>query len=179
MLSPVAKNTKLVRDQLEIGFTVFRCPESHGIWIPPKHYWAWRDKHSDKLEALEPENAEPTMDSAAGKRCPEDGAFLIRHRVGYGLNFHIDRCGHCGGIWLDANEWDALKAHNLQESMHLIFTSSWQAKVREQDRAIANERLLREHLGDADFDKATTMRQWIDTHPKKPMITAYLQGTTD
>ena len=65
------------------------------------------------------------------------------------------------------------------DAYHLIFTAAWQARVREQDRAAAEERLLREHLGDHDYDKTVSLREWIDTHPKRPMILAFLNGSDE
>lgn len=113
-------------------------------------------------------------DSRAGKRCPEDGGFLIRHRVGHGLDFHMDRCGRCGGVWLDADEWDALKSRGLHDSLHLVFTSAWQAEVKRQQQAETRQRQLERVLGAEDTKKVRAWRTWILSHPRRHTIQAYL-----
>ncbi|NQZ56771.1 MAG: zf-TFIIB domain-containing protein [Lentisphaeraceae bacterium] len=34
-------------------------------------------------------------------------------RVGHGLQFYVERCATCGGVWLDKNEWESLKAQGF------------------------------------------------------------------
>ena len=42
-------------------------------------------------------------------KCPKCGYDLVTQTV-HGVA--IDRCGHCGGMWLDAGELDALSKHD-------------------------------------------------------------------
>lgn len=110
MRCPIHEQEFLCRDELSPGLSILRCPEGGGAWVRPGAYWKWHERHADDAAPDASAGTEPPIqDSPAGKRCPEDGAFLIRHDVGHGLDFHIDRCGHCGGIWLDAHEWEALR----------------------------------------------------------------------
>ena len=48
-------------------------------------------------------------DVQGAKICPECGRILLKYKVGHGLDFFVDHCSGCGGIWLDKNEWNALK----------------------------------------------------------------------
>ncbi len=99
--SPIVPEQRLQRDELERGFVVFRCPASQGVWLPPSHYWSWRDRQDHAEADFEVDRNAQTIpatftdgvlsdastDSPAGKRCPEDGAFLIRHRVAHEVEF--------------------------------------------------------------------------------------------
>jgi Zn-finger nucleic acid-binding protein len=124
-------------------------------------------------------------DSGPGKLCPACGAFLILHKVGCGLAFHLDRCGRCGGTWLDANEWEFLRSRDLHRSLHLVFSESWQRRVRREERtrqyrrvvtSVLDERLRRQ-CGEPDIERLKRFKQWIDGHPRRRELYAYLEGT--
>ena len=140
------------------------CTKCQGHWLNVHAYWNWRNTLQGELPNLKAEDGGVDMDhvdSDAGKRCPADGAFLIRHQVGHSLNFHLDRCGRCGGVWLDDGEWEALQKRQMHDDLHLIFTSSWQAEVRRQRRAMGDERMLIKRLGEKNYRKAKETRDWI------------------
>ncbi|MEM1445599.1 MAG: zf-TFIIB domain-containing protein [Planctomycetota bacterium] len=180
MRSPIDQKTGLETHELTGGLRVMRCPVSGGAWLRPSAYWAWRERHdTDSLGESLGQDITPTSDSPAGKRCPEDGAFLIRHRVGHGLDFHLDRCGHCGGIWFDREEWEAVAQAGLAKQLHLVFTSAWQAEVRRQRAEQNREARLRERLGDGDYEKLRDVRAWIEAHPRAPELRAFLRGDED
>lgn len=178
MRSPVDATSKLKREQIGDGLTVMRCEKTGGVWVRPAAYWKWREAHlASPGEASRAEAGEdvPAADSPAGKRCPEDGAFLIRHRVGHGLNFHIDRCGHCGGIWLDSGEWRALADHRLHDKLHMMFSSTWQAEVIAQDQREAHERRMADMLGDAACERIRDFAAWMNQYPQRSVAHAYLR----
>lgn len=177
MRSPIDQQTGLETTELVDGLCVMRCPASGGAWLRPGAYWAWREGGgAERVSAGDGEDVAPDADSAAGKRCPEDGAFLIRHRVGHGLDFHLDRCGHCGGIWFDREEWEAVARAGLAKDLNFIFTSAWQAEVRRQHAEAKRETRLRDRLGDDAYDKLRDVRAWIDAHPRGPEMLAFLRG---
>lgn len=43
-------------------------------------------------------------------RCPKDGTFMQKEQVGGPAGVGIDRCGHCGALWLDKGELEKLIA---------------------------------------------------------------------
>lgn len=177
MRCPIHPNTALEHHVIEPGITVKKCPKCGGIWMPMAAYWSWRKTLEAPLPNLDAEqggNDVELIDSEAGKRCPFDGAFLIRHKVGHGIDFHIDRCGRCGGVWLDAGEWEELQRRQMHDDLHLIFTSSWQAEVRRQRRTKAEEDLLVRRLGNSDYKKAVETKRWIDSHKENETLPALL-----
>jgi Zn-finger nucleic acid-binding protein len=94
--------------------------------------------------------------------------------VGHGVSFHLDRCGRCGGIWFDRNEWEILEANGLHDDVHLVFSEAWQAAVRQSDQQQVEEDRLRVLLGDESLARIQQIKQWLDGHPKKSQLYAYL-----
>ena len=88
------------------------------------------------------------QESGKAKLCPECGAILVPYKVGHELPFSLDRCGHCGGIWFEKNEWEALCAWNLHDDLHFIFSKPWQDAVALAARAEQRETRLRQTFGD-------------------------------
>ncbi len=74
-----------------------------------EEYFARRD-----MELLERQRARARAEAELAERkthymkCPKDGYDLTT------VEFHgvqIDRCSHCGGLWLDPGELDAIAKH--------------------------------------------------------------------
>lgn len=182
MKCPIHIRTTLEPYSVEPGVQVQRCPRCEGAWMSMADYWAWRETLTAPLTDVEPTDMgrdAPPLDSDAGKRCPCDGGFLIRHAVGHGVRFNLDRCGHCGGVWFDAKEWDTLVARNLHDDLHLVFTSSWQAEVRKQRRNEADAKMLIDRLGKADAKQAGQIRQWVLDSGNDYLIAEIVCGVFD
>lgn len=184
MNCPVCKTAVLQSESLEENLVTSSCRACGGQWVKSFQYWKWREAHGRDWPELPPGPAPgPEMDrSPAGsdtkkaKLCPECGRFLTRHPVGHELGFALDRCNHCGGMWFDAGEWEALKRRNLHDDAHLIFTEAWQAQVRHDQARKDYRRLLTEKLGDRDLAEAERIKAWLDAHPQAPTLYAFLLG---
>ncbi|MFA9480371.1 zf-TFIIB domain-containing protein [Phycisphaerales bacterium AB-hyl4] len=177
MRCPACQESQLTRDELDANLITSACTACGGHWVRAFQYWQWRQKQGESLPPIEPDaktTQPPAADSGPGKRCPECGTFLIRRQVGKGFAFHLDRCGHCGGIWFDRDEWDTLKQHNLHDDVHFVFTEAWQAAVRRDRQAQAEQRRLREQLGEVEYARLCDVQRWIEQHPQRPMILAAL-----
>lgn len=177
MQSPVDVDVKLERTELEAGPVAYRCPKSAGVWVRSVDYQAWLAKpHEAGATVMLPPAPAEMVDSPAGKRCTEDGAFLIRQPVGRGLSFHLDRCGRCGGIWLDAGEWEMLRRAGLDDSLTRVFTDAWQAQIRRERHRQTQEAALRQRLGDEDFLRLKKVDKWLRKHPHRSEILTLLSG---
>jgi Zn-finger nucleic acid-binding protein len=179
MKCPLCKTEELDFSSLENNLTSRHCHKCGGNWIPSFEYWKWREEHKDGL----PETAEgqvippnPVTTALIAKLCPECNRILIKYRVGHGANFSIDKCGNCGGVWFDKNEWEALKARDLHDDVYLIFTSPWQDQIRSQESRRAQEEIYRKKFGVEDFNQIQRVKAWIDRHPRKQEILAYLMS---
>lgn len=163
----------MVAETLEEGLTAFRCPESHGIFIPAESYWRWLHQQPSRLPHLPaPSDKSPVIeDSPEAKICPETGLLMMRYRVGHGFDFYIDR-SPTGSLWLDAGEWEALKERQFHDELHLIFTSPWQRDVLQQDIAAAHEERLADRLGPDLMGRLVALRQDLNGHPDKDLAMA-------
>ena len=108
------------------------------------------------------------------KLCPEDGAFLSRYRVGTGDSITIDRCAACSGIWLDANEWDILGEHDLHEHLYDVLDPEWQDELRDAELSQVEHGSYLRQLGTDDLQRLQEVRDWLDSHPQKSELYAYL-----
>ena len=184
MNCPICKAEKLEPSTLNSTLAAQTCPKCAGHWIDSANYWKWLEE----LKATgEPRPAPETAaangtkllsvnDSGPGKFCPGCGRFLTRAKPGHGLDFFLNRCAGCGGIWLDANEWENLKSIGLHDDIHFIFSDSWQA---EAERTKQHEQLLAEKLGDEALTEIKRIKTWLDSHPKRAELYAYLIGPKD
>src|SRR6185437_6632571 len=121
--------------ELPDGPSSHRCGQCGGQWVESKRYWAWIESPDRKQPPAPSTDAQFTVvDSIKAKICPECGHLLTRAKVGHGVNFHIDRCSHCGGIWFDALEWESLRAMGLHDDVHFVFSKTWQAELARAER---------------------------------------------
>jgi len=157
------------------------CDRCGGHWVRDRQYWSWRRAHGEDLPPKEPEpgTAPVVEDSPGAKLCPECGRILSRRRAGYGLDFILERCPDCGGLWFDSNEWEALESRNLHDDVHMIFSEVWQrARGRDESRR-DHEELLAEILGVADYATIRQFRCWLRGHPHCSTMMGYLlEGPT-
>jgi Zn-finger nucleic acid-binding protein len=172
MKCPVCKDTLLQNQDLLQNLAAKTCHKCGGHWIQSFQYWKWLDKHAEAVPEKPREDARPlpVSDSKAGKTCPECGHFLTHKKVGRGVDFCLDRCNSCGGIWFDKNEWETLVSKNLHDQVHFVFSAAWQKQLFEQESRETYEARIREILGTADYDRLEGVVQWIHDHPHKDTI---------
>lgn len=176
MNCPVCLKEALFKETVEGSLTMRRCPSCEGKWLSSKDYFAWQGS----LDAITPEtgysdiNHDVTVtDSTQAKLCPECGRILIQFNVGHGINFCLDHCNTCNGVWFDRNEWEVLRGKNLHDEIHMIFTTSWQKEIKREERHAYFDAVYRSSFG-ADYDRIRDIKVWIDNHDLKPSILAFL-----
>ncbi|MBE0536728.1 MAG: zf-TFIIB domain-containing protein [Phycisphaerae bacterium] len=176
MNCPVCRNTALCGSDLAGNLEAMLCRQCGGRWVRSFHYWKWLDKQqagsADKPHVDVP--AAAVMDSPAGKLCPECGHFLTQRKVGHGVDFCLDRCNSCGGIWFDANEWEVLMGLGLHDHVHFIFSAGWQKEVRDAEAEATRAKRVEAIVGPADFVRLQETAAWINTHPAKSVLLGYL-----
>ena len=177
MKSPLGTHKALERVTLDDGLTAFRCPETEGLYITLEQHWRWQKGAGDGPTVADPhgESIPVSEHDDAIKICPESGMLMTRYRVGRGLPFRVDR-SVTGGVWLDAGEWEALRAGGLHRNLHLVFTAPWQKAIRDAEAAAQNDERLRGRLGDDFFSRLGAIRDEIWSHPSSAEALAYLQG---
>ncbi|HET7462145.1 MAG TPA: zf-TFIIB domain-containing protein [Longimicrobium sp.] len=178
MRCPVCKPALELQPQaLESSLTVHGCPNCHGSWVRAADYWRWRAEHTPSQPSAPPSGggARPEPADTEGlKLCPDDGHILGRYRVGHGLGFAVDHCRNCDGVWLDANEWEALRQAGVHEHLPEVYSDEWQREVRAEDRREREQAQWTRQLGEADFARVREVRAWIDAHPHRSELYAFL-----
>ncbi len=175
MKCPACGESELRPVELDQGLPAKECGKCGGRWLGSTEYWAWIEKAGTNQPERPADGGVPQIsDSKHIKICPTCGHLLIRFRVGHGTGFSLDHCGTCNGVWLDRNEWETLKVRNLHDDIHRIFTAEWQGAIHAEARRTALERIYRQNFGDADFAEVQKIRAWIDAHPKRRALLAYL-----
>lgn len=175
MNCPVCKTTHIEPKDLEANLSAYSCQKCEGIWLSSRKYFDWLEKHGPKLpEKPYSEIAFETDYSKGAKICPECSRILVKYKVGHGINFCIDNCGVCNGVWLDRNEWEILKDRNLHDEIHRVFTTSWQRGVREENTREQLEKLYSRNFGAADYAKLREFKAWLNSHAQKKRMIAYL-----
>lgn len=189
MQCPVCKTRRLERQILDDHLVTHVCNDCMGQYIRSNDYFQWLNRHGQILpEKPRDQQADlPVSDSKPGKLCPECGAFLILHKVGHEIDFHIERCARCAGIWFDENEWEILKSRNLHDEVHFIFSEAWQSQVKKEQRKQEYNQVvtrildgkLGEQMSNQDLDKLREFKDWLDDHPLSSQLYAYLTSTRD
>ena len=161
--------------ELDEQLPALMCSRCGGQWIEGERYWLWHERHSpSRSSGPAQSDAVAIHDSGPAKLCPECGRFLTHVKVGHGVGFCIDRCGGCSGLWLDAHEWEALKEHHLHDRLHHVFSAAWQAEIAREERQRQHEQVLLEKLGQDDLEEIKRIRGWLEKHPKRRELYAFL-----
>ena len=189
MQCPVCENMRLEPGELADDLVAHNCAGCGGHFVQSERYLKWLRRHGDEPDEDEAGGATSlaVSDSGPGKLCPKCGAFLICHVVGSEAPFRIDRCGRCGGIWLDGNEWQLLRARNLHVMIHQIFSEAWQKREKHRERArqygetvthLLDDEIARV-CGSGDLERLKQLKAWLDEHPHSRRLYEYLRATRD
>jgi Zn-finger nucleic acid-binding protein len=175
MNCPVCHAEDFGAAELDAGLFSFKCDSCAGNWVRGGSYWHWLQRHGENLpERREPANGGPTPEDRRPKLCPECHTAMFRYTVGRGLDFGLDQCPACKGVWFDADEWEALKERNLHDDIHAVFTAPWQAEVSREERRRRLEQIYLKRYGAEDYAEVRRVRDWLDGSARKQELLAYL-----
>jgi Zn-finger nucleic acid-binding protein len=174
---PVCQKNQLGQVLLENELPAYECSECGGLWISSQEYLAWNGSQPNSLSQevkLEGDLPFPVMDNRKATLCPDCGRILRRFKLWPDIEFHLDRCGGCNGVWFDKNEWQALSYHNLNHQVNLFFTDVWQQRLKNEEMRRRFEKMYLEKFGAEDYQKIKEIRHWLEKHPHGGGLMAYL-----
>ncbi len=176
---PACKKETLAYHQLEANLGASKCTKCAGIWINSTQYEHWLNALSQRPST--PASADGGVRLSSGERpkakfCPQCKYILTKYKVGHGVDFSLNRCAHCGGMWFDQNEWEILASRNMHVNVHSIFSASWQQSVRSEEHQAAMTEIWRDLLGEADLAEIKRIKEWLQNHPQAPTLYAFLLG---
>lgn len=172
---PVCKKATLKQVFLESELPTRQCGDCGGIWISANDYLVWLKTLENEPQQEPVINTQiPQTDSQVATICPDCGRFLRRYRIWPHVEFHLDRCETCNGIWFDRHEWDAVKGMNLHHQVNAFFTRVWQDKLKEKEVRDRLEQMYVERFGVEDYGRVQEIRHWLQNHPKGHYLLAFL-----
>lgn len=175
MKCPVCKTNTLGSITLVDNLPASHCPQCNGNWIPANAYMAWlRAKGGDLPKKTGDAPINPIWETHEVKICPDCGHMLRRFKIFPDVDYYLDRCNNCNGIWFDAHEWDALVERNLHDNLNEFFTHPWQDKLHASETKTQMESIYLMKFGAQDYEKIKGIRIWLENHEQKGMLLAYL-----
>ena len=175
MKCPVCKTDSLASITLANALPAFQCSGCQGTWIAANSYMVWlRSKAGDLPEKASNQPFNPVWEVHDFKVCPDCKHMLRRFKIFPDIDFYLDRCNNCNGIWFDAHEWNALAERNLHDNLHEFFTRPWQDHLHTAVTRARMEGIYLLKLGAQDLEKIKEVRAWLDGHERKNMLIAFL-----
>ena len=159
---------------LESDLPAFRCDHCSGTWIRGAEYWKWLEAHPNLPERQAEDPGLTLAESGMPIDCPECRFRLVKYLAGHGFSFTLDHCQGCKGIWLDRNEWEALKARNLHDDVNSMLTAFWQDEAQKEVRKKRMEQIYIGRFGADDYAEIEKIRAWLATRQNKQDLLAYL-----
>lgn len=176
MKCPICKTDSMKEITLEETLPAQICIQCGGIWIASNPYHAWRAQRADSPQQPGPRPFNPQWDTDQLKLCPSCGRMMARYKIFPDVDYHLDRCNHCNGIWFDKHEWDAIADRNLQDNLHEFFTHPWQERLHDQEDVTRMEQIYITKFGEVDYALIQNIRGWLRDHPQSQMLLAYLMS---
>ena len=161
--------------ELAPGLSSYQCPNCHGNWVRLEQYTRWRDRSPNPEATFPSSTAAAAEPPAKLRRCPDCSYILARYRVASDASFVLDRCRKCHGVWFDRDEWQLVEGRGLALRLADVFSDEWQRDIRQADQAASIERMFEHRLGSEELARAREVRDWINSHPKKSELLAYLE----
>lgn len=175
MNCPVCQTSELLPTELEANLSALQCSVCDGHWISGAEYWQWLEEHGPNLPERDDQDSGLSL-AEPGKHidCPECRFRMVKYLVGHGFSFTLDHCDGCRGIWLDRNEWAALKERNLHDDLNSVFTAFWQNAAEREARKKRMEQRYVNRFGDDDYAEIKRIRWWLGTKANREELLAYL-----
>jgi Zn-finger nucleic acid-binding protein len=176
MKCPACNTIALVAFELQSNVTACRCTGCGGLWLGSQEFSNWIEaiQTGKAAESTNSPNPTPTDETKTAKICPGCGHVMTRYKIGHPHSFSLDRCGNCGGTWFDGSEWEILRGGPLWDQIHLIFSPAWQNRIRREGQAEHLRAQFAAKLGPDDFAESKRVKAWLEDHPHREAILAYL-----
>lgn len=175
MKCPVCKEHKLKAIHVEENLPGARCEACNGLWIMGRDYENWLKKLPEQEQLSPPPEELETLDTKVAKICCVCYRLMGKYKVSHDLDFSLERCSFCGGIWFDQNEWEVLKARNLHNDLNVVLTLSHQRLIRDKESRKAMEEMYKEKFGPANYSELLRVRMWLETHPMREEMLSFLR----
>ncbi|HCD53351.1 MAG TPA: hypothetical protein DEQ34_12950 [Balneolaceae bacterium] len=169
--------SKMERKLLDKRVPAYVCSSCEGTWISSSEYADWLENQAGKI-TIEPKLSEETPLPAVAKRkpliCPDCGRILKRYKIWPDVEFYIDRCGGCNGVWFDRDEWAVLTENDLTRQLYRFFTDEWQNQLKNEEMVSRLRTMYSERFGKSDYEKLRETKAWLENNSNRDQLLAYL-----
>ncbi len=183
MQCPKHKTVELKSHKVTGDLATQQCDTCTGIWIPAVEYEAWQPTQptsTNKPNFISLDiNFEPSEFDAKAGLCPECGSYLARARVNLSKPFYVERCSSCAGIWCDRGEWEILEKLELHTKIPQLFSSKWQAQMREVHQSQSERQMVINRLGGELANRLFELADTLEKHEHGSFAAAYIMRRFD
>jgi len=179
MNCPQCKGYQLEPKELEPGLVAGSCSKCQGALVSLMNYRFWADQQQTTKPGAEESDVVETEDNKKAQVCPKCSKLMTKFQIGADSSNRLDLCTGCDEAWLDSGEWKLLKQMDLADKLPKIFTDAWQRNIRLERQEKIHKSRYEKLLGEADFVKLDTFKQWLDQHPEQGQIKQYLITNLD
>ena len=177
MKCPKCKTVDLHIAKLDDDLPVHGCEQCGGALVSLLSYRDWAERtYHDEDETSEQVNTDIAVDNdtRAALACAKCSKLMTKYSISGITKNRLDLCGSCDEAWLDAGEWELLKALKLSKNIPAVLSEVWQRKVREDANQAALKVRFTKILGEEDLEKAEEIRQWLKPHARRGDILFYI-----
>lgn len=172
MKCPNCNGAHLVPGFLEGRFRAHTCSRCGGYWLFIEDYVAWKERNPEYK--FSQDAMFEADDSKQVLLCPVTGAIMQKYRISHDSQHRLDYSPGVGGVWLDSGEWEYLKEQGFAGSINKIFTPHWQKSIRDNNAKVTFADIYKEKFGEEDYAKVKELREWLNNHPCKDDLRAYI-----
>lgn len=155
-------------------FKAHTCTECGGHWVLIADYTNWKDRNPDFQFTAE--TVGKITESATALLCPASGIIMRKFRISAKSPHRLDYSSSVSGIWLDKGEWSLLKQEGLAGSLNTMLTTRWQNNIRLECAKETFATIYGDKFGQESYSKAREIREWLNNHPCKADLRAYLMA---
>lgn len=150
------------------------CPSCSGTLIGLIGYRLWRETHKiDQASAGDAGSVQTAGDTGEAISCSKCQSLMTKYRISADAPNRVDFCARCEDIWLDEGEWALVEALAGSDHLANIITQPWQRRVRIATEAQLETERLKTVFGE-DYDRVIAFHEWLNAHPDKGEVLAYL-----
>lgn len=177
MLCTSCQTGILTPSSIEGLFKAHTCSDCGGDWVLIEDYAVWRERHPDYEFAEDIYFEEINItDTKEAMLCPVTRTIMRKFKISATNTHRLDYSAAVGGLWLDKGEWDLLVSGGLAGSLNALVTDAWQRRIRQTSAKDSFVDIYHDKFGEDVYIKLKEIRAWLNTHPQKADLRAYLMA---
>ncbi len=172
MICPSCKHGMLKPTKIAAGLPAMCCNKCGGYLLSMLSYRMWIEDNPQLAE--QQQKTEELGETSKTIICPKCQRLMTKYRISNETQNKLDSCGNCAELWIDTGEWALLLSLGLVDKISSILSQPWQSGVRQQENEAAYELRHEAIMGEEEYSKVRTFRDWANQHPHKLVIKNYV-----